>query len=167
MQPSISDTLRCVLDNLEGIVFPHLEEEHAQSVARCTSILLRVVLLRLAGESTMLAEDSAEKRTLFADLAEALADDPPGELAMIVAELTTASAETPLPVVTPDALTAENVKLKATLEGFIVALHAQRGKLGEARFLDLQSRVRRQLRAQIDRELAFVKEPYGGPGFPY
>ena len=167
MQPSISDTIQCVLDNLEEIVFAHIEEEHAQSVARCTSILLRVVLLRLKGESAMLAQDSSEKRALFAAVSEALAGDLPGELAMIVAELAATSGETPLPLVTQAALTAENVRLKATLDGFIVALHAKRDVLGEARFLSLQSRVRRQLRAQIDRELELVREPYGGPGFPY
>jgi hypothetical protein len=149
MKPTVADSLLCILENLEELVFPTLTEEHALSVARCTSILLRVALLRLADESRILAEDSAEKRRLFAWLNSELSHDTPQRLAELLSEMNAAAREHPLIPVALDTLSDENAHLKDILERVVIELHAERATLGEPRFSALQKRVREQLRDQI------------------
>ncbi|MET3762236.1 hypothetical protein [Sphingomonas sp. UYEF23] len=167
MQPSVTDTLLCVIENLEEIVFPHLTEEHACSAARCSSILIRLSILRLQQEPAMLLQDSAEKRALFARLEEIVGENRPPALAAAFAEAAAASEGRSETAVSLDRLNEQNDQFKAALEALIGALHAGSETIGADAFSTARAAIRVQLRATVDRESALVAPVYAGPGFPY
>lgn len=172
MQPYPSDILRGVLENLEALVFPQLEDDHAKSVAKCTRILINHVILRLEQEIPALLQDSEEKRQLLNKLADDIAALPTPQadsLQSLAQSLRTGADEPPLSdsAATLEVVTAENDWLKETLEKAIYALHDKREELGEAHFARLNGAIRRQLRAQTERELALVAPAYGEDPFPF
>ncbi len=172
MQPTPTNILRGVLENLEALVFPHIQDPHAKSVAKVTRILIDHVILRLDQEIPTLLTDSAEKRALLARLAQDIASLPheqAGGLSMIVDTLK-AAAERPAPsdvAATLEIITADNDRLKEAVEKAIYALYDARSQLTETTFARLNGAIREQLRAQTERELALVAPAYGNDPFPF
>ena len=172
MQPTPTNILRGVLENLEALVFPHIQDPHAKSVAKVTRILISHVILRFDQEIPMLLMDSAEKRALLARLAEDIAKLPSeqaGDLPAI-AGILKAAAEQPVPcgvAATLESITADNDRLKDAVETVIYALYESRSKLTEATFARLDGAIRQQLRVQTEGELALVAPAYGNDPFPF
>jgi hypothetical protein len=165
MQPSSVQLLRAVVANLEELVIPQLEGDHARSAAECARMVVNHVILRLEGEGEVLGTDNAEKRLLLAGLAttlEAGRTTAGADLAAMVRSELEALPAT-MSYVSMDRLTMENDTLKEVLEQVIIALHEAAQALG--RVEGMRSEIRAQLRAQLDRETSLVVPAMDRPPF--
>jgi len=152
VRPTSAQILRGVVANLEELIVPQLEGPHAQSAGANVVMLLEHVILRLESEGEALAADNGEKRALLG-----LLGDVPAPLEGAAREVTRRLAGIPEngPYVSVDALTDENERLKSVLDGWLSAVHAA-SDVDEAESSRLCAPIRTQLRAQVDREAAFV-----------
>lgn len=168
MQPTCIQIIRAIGLNLEEIILPALDQSHAKSAAVAARGLLEHVALRLEKEGRHLIEDNQEKRQLLAGLADKIENTNSlaqiGGLAELALQLREGANSTPqlAQYVSIDELTAENDALKGLLEGAIVALYKHHGDVDSASFEALRQSIRKQLRAQLDREVAFVTHDYQG-----
>jgi hypothetical protein len=159
MQPTSADILRAVVANLEELVLPQLEGDHARSAGECARMLVNHVILRLEAEGEVLAVDNAEKRTVLLGLARDLsAERVTPDIADLAAAIERGVAACPDvgEYRSVAALTAENDALKALMDVAVRRLHDARSELDESRAAALRAALRVQLRAQIDREASLV-----------
>ena len=169
MQPLPVNILAAILENLDSIVFPEISSPHARSTAKCTRILLNHLILRLEAEPMLLIQDSNEKRAMLAELASdaaSLEHVPPALLHALVAAVspTVPHSETNAGL---ECLTTENDRLKAVVEDLLILLRGARTSLGEAVFTHLNDRMRKQLSAQVERELSLVAPAFEGDLMPF
>lgn len=152
MRPTSAQILRGVVANLEELVLPQLEGPHAQSAAANAVMLLEHVILRLESEGRALAADNHEKRALLGSLGEV-----PAPLERAAREVSERLVDAPEngTYASIDALTEENERLKSILDDWLMAIHSA-ADVDEAETDRLRAPIRAQLRAQVDREAAFV-----------
>jgi hypothetical protein len=152
VRPTSAQILRGVVANLEELIVPQLEGPHAQSAGANAVMLLEHVILRLESEGEALAADNGEKRALLGSLG-----DVPAPLEDAAREVSRRLADTPEigTYASIAALTEENEQLKSVLDDWLVAIHGA-PELDEAETDRFRAPIRTQLRAQVDREAAFV-----------
>jgi hypothetical protein len=131
--------------------------------------VLNHVVLRLENEPQALLQDNAEKRELFGRLSALIDRDAAArsvgrlpELARTMSAL--AQERAPDSYVPTERLVQTNDRLKEVADQLIQQLHAHRAELGDA-FDAIRQPLRRQLRAQMDREVAMIAPAMDGPMF--
>lgn len=152
MQPSSIDIVRGCLENLEEMVFPEVSTPHGVSAVRGVRMMLKHLVLRLEKEAAALVLDSKEKRELFS---QAAAEAQLDERVRRIIRQGVEAAPAPLPLVSPEALTAENDHWKRLAERVLAEPGAE----------PIRGRIRRQLRAQMDREAEYTVAAIDGPFF--
>ena len=134
-----ADLLACIADTLRRDIGPAVTDEFAKTQA----FMAAVVLQKLAAQ---LAHTDAHARAQQADMD------------ALVADLETACVSSALPQTSERAITAlARQRDKAALSDFVAALYADRAPIGEDLFAQLLQRVRRALRADIDRQLVYAE----------
>ena len=117
---------------------PAVGAEYPRTQAFMASVVLQKLARQLASAETHRAAGVADMDALVADLDVALAAEaPPAGIVAAVSELGRARDD-------------------ATLCGLIEALYRDRAGLGAARFDALLGRVRRTLRASVDRRMEYA-----------
>jgi hypothetical protein len=160
MFPLPAEILRGVLENLDEIVFPQVQDAHGGSVAKCSRMLIKHVILRLENEPQMLAADSAEKRELLAVLAAESASSGNEQLVALGSQIATVLDEaTPGPEAGLAAQTAGNDRLKAAFDTVLIGIGVT--GLDSSWVEKARDRLRNQMRAQMNRELALVAGAFG------
>jgi hypothetical protein len=160
MQPTSIQLLQAVVANIEELMLPQLQGDHARSAGENARMVLNHVILRLACEGQMLADDNREKRQTLDAFAEAISSSG-GDLSALSGRLRSgleriAEQGDYRPV---EALSQENFQLKQLMNDAVMGLHAGKDELGP-RYESLRGGLRTQLRAQLDREASLV-----GPAF--
>jgi len=150
VNPSAQDILRGCVQNLEELVMPEIGSPHGKSALMCIRMLMNHVILRLEHEGAALEVDCHEKRDLFSEL---LADHA---ISKEIADAAIDMLGTDEPSYTPiQEMTARNDAWKRLVEQ----------TLGDAGREDVRALVRRQLRAQIERENSYCGPALDGPMF--
>ncbi len=163
MQPTITEILRAIVANLEELILPQLEGDHAQSAGYCARMLLNHLIQRIRKEGPLLCADSREKREMLKSLSEVIetglkGGDHPGLRALSI-EVREGLERIPYTqrYVSIEELTAENDSLKTLVEAVIRVLHEHRDRLDTEVYDRLIESVRGQLRAQLCRELSLAQ----------
>ena len=134
-----ADLLTRIAATLRQDIGPAVTDEFAKTQA----FMAAVVLQKLAAQ---LAHTQAHARAMQADM-DALVDD-----------LETERAVSELPPATERAIaTLDRKRDSAALSELVAALYADRTRLGDEMFAQLLTRVRRTLRADIDRQLVYAE----------
>ncbi len=134
-----ADLLACIADTLRRDIGPAVSDEFAKTQA----FMAAVVLQKLAAQ---LAHADAHARAQQADMD------------ALVADLETARTASVLPQTSEQAITTlVRQRDKAALSELVAALYADRAPIGEDLFAQLLQRVRRALRADIDRQLVYAE----------
>lgn len=168
MQPTCIQILQSIALNLEELILPALDQPHAKSAAVAARGLLEHVILRLESEGAALEEDNSEKRQLLTTICETIQNSSElsqiSDLAELASRLSEGGKQTPASpkYVAIDALADENDTLKGLLEMAIVTLYQHHDEINASSLEALRQPIRQQLRAQLDREVAFVSHDYQG-----
>jgi hypothetical protein len=119
---------------------PAVAEPFPRTQAFMASVILEKLARQLRTAAADAEADRADRRKLDEDLRALAGPNPPPRLAAALAGATGA----------PDA------EAGAALAAIVDALYAERDQLGAERFDQLLGRVRRTLRARLDRQVAYA-----------
>jgi hypothetical protein len=158
LRPTSIQILRAVLANLDELILPQLAGAHAQSAGTNAKMLLEHVLVRLESEGLSLAADNHEKRALLHELSAIVSSVPTprtaGEIDILDKRLDAIPEHGRY--VTVESLTEESDLLRGLTNDWILTLHRHRDALAPETFDAARESLRKQLRAQLDRDAALV-----------
>ncbi len=139
MHMNEADLLARIADTLRRDIGPAVTDEFAKTQA----FMAAVVLQKLAAQ---LAHTDAHARAQRADMD------------ALIADLEIARTASVLPQTSEQAITTlVRQRDKAALSDLVAALYADREPMGDDLFAQLLNRVRRTLRAEIDRRLVYAE----------
>ena len=150
--PTCPELLEAVIVNLDELVVPQLEGPHARSAVKNMKLLLRNVIDRLEHEGPALTADNAEKRSVLAELVQQAGTlEEAAELGRRLDKIRFAGS-----YVTIAALAEEAGLLRQLAIDASVLVHRNAEALGQEKADELLAPLRRQLRAQLDREATAI-----------
>lgn len=131
------DLLEQIGTSLRKEIGPAVTEAYPKTQAFLAAVVLQKLSGQLRNQDNDREANQKDMEELLGDLGEALKTaSPPAALTQALAQAHARSD-------------------RATLSGIVEALYASRDELGETSFQDHLGRVRRALRARLDRELAY------------
>jgi hypothetical protein len=119
---------------------PAVTEPFPRTQAFMASVILEKLARQLRTAAGDAEADRADRRVLTEDLRALAGPTPPPRLARALA----------------DAAESSDASAGAALAAIVDALYAERDQLGPERFEQLLARVRRTLRARLDRQVAYA-----------
>lgn len=131
------DVLERVAETLRAEIGPAVSEPFARTQAFMAAVVVEKTARELRLQASRAQADREEALTLVADLEALLAGASSPALRAALARARDGSA--------------------ATLGRLVEALHAARGELGGDRFATALARMRRSMRARLDRQLEYAK----------
>ncbi|TAM64460.1 hypothetical protein [Mycobacterium sp.] len=152
LNPTCPELLRAVIANLDELVLPQLEGPHARSSVKNMKLLLTHVIHRLEHEGPELAADNAEKRVAITELVELAPDlDGAAELGRRLEKIPSAGSYVAVATLADEAGQLRQLAIDASL-----LVHGNTAALGQEKADELLAPLRRQLRAQLGRDLGAV-----------
>ena len=148
--PDVDDELACLIDTIEAVITPHVDDDYAASLCLTVAQVLRSVRARVAHEGQALHDDNAELRELLERLR---ADAGAATVDQIDAALAQASATGGYVAVTE--LQREAMVLRQALVACIEAL--------PDRDAPARAAIRRYLTHQLVRQRPWLVDAFTGP----
>jgi hypothetical protein len=163
MRPSSDELLASLRYSLSATILPKVEDRWARYVATAMDLVLEHLQLRLAGEGSSLAEDSADMAAVLAGIADTVAvmgaegDDARRELAASLGDVLPAPGATTPAWEDVAGRTAQNERLRAVVVDVLRWLDDAEEREPLPEVADIRDRVYRLVRRQTDRNTALVR----------
>lgn len=161
MRPSPDELLESLRLSLREMIMPKVEDRWARYVGMAMDLVLQHLQLRLAGEDSSLAEDSADMAAVLAEVAQRVATLGDGgsgdkqELAAALGELLPEAGS--LPGDGLAGLTAQNERLRAAVVDVLHWLDRAGERSDAPEIEQIRDAVHRLVRRQTDRATALVR----------
>lgn len=161
MRPSLDELLASLRSSLSETILPAVEDRWARYVGTAMDLVLEHLQLRLAGESSSLAEDSADMAAVLSGVAQRVAalgaegDEAQQRLAASLGNVLPAASAGAVPADLAQ-LTAQNERLRGSVVDVLRWLD-EGGDKQTAEIDGIRDEVYRLVRRQTDRNTALVR----------
>jgi len=166
MRPRADEVLHSVIATFDEYVAPDVTEPFAKSLTLTLSNLMRNVALRIEHEGQALFDDNQQLREVLDHVRGYVEASATSRFDSVAKEIADALERVHVgPGVYPslELMTDEATDLRWALQHSIRALEAARPEFGEApEYKELRVRIRRYLRASLEREMGLVVPAFTG-----